>query len=71
MSTWTGFARRADTSRAVGAVRQLLVGFIAWAGCLPDSGSVVVTRSNTGTPDIELPKPLVLALESAGLDAAS
>jgi hypothetical protein len=32
MSTWTGFARRADTSRAVGAVRQLLVGFIAWGG---------------------------------------
>jgi hypothetical protein len=39
-------------------------GFIAWAGCLPDSGSVVVTLSNTGTEDIELPKPLVLAVES-------
>lgn len=41
------------------------VGYIAWAGCLPDSGSVIVTLSNTGSPNITLPKPLVLAVESA------
>ena len=33
-------------------------GFIAWAGCLPDSGSVIVTLSNTGVEDITLPRSL-------------
>lgn len=42
------------------------VGYIAWAGCLPDSGTVIVTLSNTGVEDIALPRPLVLAAESAG-----
>ncbi len=40
------------------------VGFIAWAGCLPESGSVIVTLSNTGVEDITLPRSLVLAVES-------
>ncbi len=41
------------------------IGYISWAGCLPDSGSVIVTLSNTGVKDIGLPRPLVLAAESA------
>ena len=41
------------------------IGYISWAGCLPDSGSVVVTLSNTGVEDIGLPRPLVVAAESA------
>jgi D-alanyl-D-alanine carboxypeptidase len=40
------------------------VGFVAWAGCLPDSGSVVVVLSNTGLEDITMMQPLVLAAES-------
>lgn len=40
------------------------VGFIAWAGCLPDSGSVIVVLSNTGVEDITMMRPLVLAAES-------
>ena len=40
------------------------VGFIAWAGCLPDSGSVIVALANTGVEDITMMRPLVLAAES-------
>lgn len=40
------------------------VGYIAWAGCLPDSGSVIVTLSNTGSNNITLPEPLVRAVEA-------
>lgn len=40
------------------------VGFIAWAGCLPESGSVAAVLSNTGTEDITMMQPLVLAAES-------
>ena len=39
-------------------------GFIAWAGCLPDSESVVVALANTGVEDITMMRPLVLAAES-------
>ena len=39
-------------------------GFIAWAGCLPDSKSVIVALSNTGEEDITMMRPLVLAAES-------
>jgi D-alanyl-D-alanine carboxypeptidase len=46
-------------------------GFIAWAGCLPDSGSVVVTLSNTGVEDITLPRSLVLAVEAASSTGAT
>ena len=44
-------------------------GFIAWAGCLPDSGAVIVTLSNTGVEDITLPRSLVLAVESGASTA--
>lgn len=40
------------------------IGFIAWAGCLPDSGSVVAVLSNTGVEDITMMQPLVSAAES-------
>ncbi len=40
------------------------LGFIAWAGCLPDSESVIVVLSNTGVEDITMMRPLVVAAES-------
>ncbi|KGN30763.1 hypothetical protein N802_06030 [Knoellia sinensis KCTC 19936] len=40
------------------------IGFIASAGCLPDSGSVVVALSNTGVKDAAMMLPLVEAAES-------
>ena len=46
-------------------------GFIAWAGCLPDSGSVIVTLSNTGVEDITLLAPVVLAVESDSSTSAT
>ncbi len=39
-------------------------GFIAWAGCLPDSESVIVVLSNTGVEDITMMRPLVVVAES-------
>jgi len=40
------------------------IGFIAWAGCLPDSGSVIAVLSNTGVEDITMMRPVVVAAES-------
>ena len=41
------------------------IGYVSWAGCLPDSGSVIVALSNRVVEDIGgMPRPLVVAAES-------
>jgi D-alanyl-D-alanine carboxypeptidase len=41
------------------------IGYVSWAGCLPDSGSVVVVLSNHVVDDIGgMPRPLVVSAES-------
>lgn len=41
------------------------IGYVSWAGCLPDSGSVVVALSNRVVEDIGgMPRPLLVAAES-------
>ena len=42
------------------------VGYVAWAGCLPDDGTVVVVLSNRVVDDIgAMAGPLVLAAQEA------